>query len=323
MKLSVVSPVYNEEACVPELCRQLLAVLPSAVDEFEIILVDDGSRDGSWEAISALSHRYPQIRGLRFSRNFGHHRAITAGLNHASGDWIVVMDSDLQDPPGAIPELLDKTREGYDVVVARRKNRQFHWLKNLNSRVFCYVFEYLTDTPYDSEAGVFRIMSRRVVKALAGLPEVDRFFPALVNWVGFRQSHIYVNHGKRFAGETKYPFRKQMALAVDAMLSFSDKPIISIVYLGVAVATLSLLYATYIVLRGLFGAPFSAAGYASIFTAVSFFGGLTIATLGLIGLYIGRIFRQVKARPVYILAEDTRPAAERKHSIQLIAAGGL
>ena len=170
---------------------------------------------------------------------------------------------------------------------------------------------------------MFRIMSRRVVKALRNLPEVDRFFPALVNWVGFRQSHIYVNHGKRYAGETKYPLRKQVALAVDAMLSFSDKPIISIVYFGVTVAVLSLLYATYILVLELFGRPFAAAGYASIFIAVSFFGGLTIATLGLIGLYIGRIFRQVKARPVYVVAEDTRMAVDRKGAIQLIAAGGL
>jgi dolichol-phosphate mannosyltransferase len=309
MKISVVSPVYNEDACVPELCRRLLTVLPPLADSFEIILVDDGSRDGSWEEIRELGSRCPQIKGLRFSRNFGHHYAITAGLEVASGDWIVVMDSDLQDPPAAIAELVAKAREGYDVVLARRRRRQHSWFKNLCAKVFYCLFRYVTDSRYDGEAGVYRIMSRRVVDALRRLPEVDRFFPALVDWVGFRQSHVYVDHGKRYAGETKYPLRKQIALAVNAMLSFSDKPIVIIVYFGLTVTVLSLLYASYIVLRAIFG-TIAMLGYASIFTAVSFFGGITIATLGLVGLYVGRIFRQVKGRPVYIVAERVNAAAQ-------------
>ena len=213
------------------------------------------------------------------------------------------MDSDLQDPPTAIGDLVAKAMEGYDVVLARRRNRQFSWVKNISAKIFYRLFRYVTDSRYDGEAGVFRIMSRRVVEALHRLPEVDRFFPALVDWVGFRQSHIYVTHGKRFAGETKYPLHKQIALAVNAMLSFSDKPIVVIVYFGLSVAALSLLYAAYIVMRYLFG-TILIMGYASIFTAVSFFGGMTIATLGLVGLYVGRIFRQVKGRPVYIVAEQ-------------------
>jgi dolichol-phosphate mannosyltransferase len=323
MKLSIISPIYNEDRCVSELCRQLLAVLKPMAIDFEIILVDDGSQDGSWDAISALSRSCPQIRGLRFSRNFGHHRAITAGLDHATGDWVVVMDSDLQDAPAAIPELLEQAQCGYDVVLARRRNRQFNWFKNLTSKLFCRVFGYLTDSRYDAEAGVYRIMSRRVVDALCELPEVDRFFPALVNWVGFRQSHIYVNHGKRFAGDTKYPFRKQVALAVEAMLSFSDKPIVMIVYSGAIITAVSTVYASYILLRAILGAPFSAAGYASIFTAISFFGGITMATLGVIGLYVGRIFRQVKARPVYVVAEGTEEVVEKRKPVQVMRASGL
>lgn len=314
MKISVVSPVYNEEACVPELCRRLLDVLPALVDDFEVILVDDGSCDGSWEAIRELGSRYPQIKGVRFSRNFGHHYAITAGLAHSTGDWTVVMDSDLQDPPSAIPELLAKAREGFDVVLARRRHRQYRWFKNVSAKVFYCVFRYATDSRYDGEAGVYRIMSRRVVEALRRLPEVDRFFPALVDWVGFRQSHIHVDHGERYAGETKYPLRKQVALAVNAMLSFSDKPIVLIVYFGLTVAVVSLLYASYIVVRAILGTIIML-GYASIFTAVSFFGGMTIATLGLVGLYVGRIFRQVKGRPTYIVAEMVNPAAEPQNNI--------
>lgn len=311
MKISVISPVYNEESCLPELCRQLLEVLPSLTRDFEIILVDDGSCDHSWHVIREFSSQYPEIKGLRFSRNFGHHYAITAGLDQATGDWIVVMDSDLQDPPAAIPALVAKAREGYDVVLARRKSRQFSWFKNVSAKLFYRVFRYVTDSRYDGEAGVYRIMSRRVVETLRRLPEVDRFFPALVDWVGFRQSHIDVTHGRRYAGKTKYPLRKQIALAVNAMLSFSDKPIVVIVYFGLTVAVMSLLYAAYIVMRHMFG-TITMLGYASIFTAVSFFGGMTIATLGLVGLYVGRIFRQVKGRPIYIVAERVNGAAARQ-----------
>jgi polyisoprenyl-phosphate glycosyltransferase len=311
MKLSVVSPVYNEEACVSELCRRLLVVLPSFTDDFEILLIDDGSRDRSWEVISQLADRTPQVKGVRFSRNFGHHYAISAGLDHASGDWMVVMDSDLQDPPEAIAELLSKAIEGYDVVLARRANRKFGWFKNVTSKGFYKVFRYLTDSSYDGEAGVYRIMSRRAVDALLRMQEVDRFFPAMVDWVGFKRSHIYVQHGQRFAGETKYSLPKQIALALNAMLSFSDKPIKIIVYVGLVIAALSFLFACYIVGRALFG-TFATLGYASIVTAVSFFGGMTIATLGLIGLYVGRIFRQVKNRPIYIVGETVNvPALNR------------
>jgi glycosyltransferase involved in cell wall biosynthesis len=303
MKLSVVSAVYNEQECLPELCQQLIESLESITEDFEVVLVDDGSRDRSWEIICNQGAQHRKIRGLRFSRNFGHHYAITAGLDYSVGDWVVVMDSDLQDSPAAIPALLAKACEGYDVVLAVRKHRQFGWFKIMCSKMFYRVFRYVSGSRYDGATGLFRIMSRQVVDALHDLPEVDRFFPALVDWVGFRQSSIDVIHGKRFAGETKYPLRKQIALAVNAILSFSEKPIEIIVYVGLVVVVLSTIYASYICMRALFGS-FTMLGYASIVTVVSFFGGMTIATLGIIGLYIGRIFRQVKSRPTYIVAES-------------------
>jgi dolichol-phosphate mannosyltransferase len=210
-----------------------------------------------------------------------------------------------------------KAAEGYDVVLARRRHRQYNWFKNISATIFYCVFRYVTDSRYDGEAGVYRIMSRRVVETLRRLPEVDRFFPALVDWVGFRQSYIYVTHGKRYAGETKYPLHKQIALAVNAMLSFSDKPIEIIAYFGLTVTALSLLYAAYIVLRSIFG-TITMLGYASIFTAVSFFGGMIIATLGLVGLYVGRIFRQVKGRPTYIVSEFVN-AAEQPQTLSMHA----
>lgn len=304
MKISVVSPVFNEEACVSELCRQLIEVLEGLGADFEIVLVDDGSKDRSWQTIRELSLQHPSVKGLRFSRNFGHHYAITAGLDYCTGDWVVVMDSDLQDAPSAIPELLAKALEGYDVVLARRMGRKYGWLKNFLARWFYKTFRYLTRTNYDDEAGVFRILSRRAVAALRQLPEVDRFFPAMVDWIGFPQSHVYVKHGARYAGETKYPIRKQFALAINAILSFSDRPLEIIVYFGLVTAVMSFLFACYIVLRGIFG-HFATLGYASMLTAISFFGGVTIATLGVVGLYVGRILRQVKSRPNYIIAEQS------------------
>lgn len=302
MKISVVSPIYNEEGCVEELCRQLVEVLSTISSEFEIILIDDGSRDTSWDKIIRLSNEIPAVKGLRFSRNFGHHYAISAGLDHCDGDWVVVMDSDLQDPPQSIPKLLEKAQEGYEIVLARRQNRQFGWFKNTSAKLFYRVFQYLTDSKYDGQAGVFRIMSHKVVAAFRQLSEVDRFFPAMIDWVGFRQGHIYVNHGKRYAGETKYPVHKQIALAINAILSFSDKPIVIVVYIGLFLALLSMIFASYIVLRAIFG-NFAVLGYASIITSIFFVGGVLMATLGSIGLYVGRIFRQVKNRPLYVIAE--------------------
>jgi dolichol-phosphate mannosyltransferase len=312
LKLSVVSPVYNEEGCIGELCRLLIETLSQMDCEYEIVLVDDGSADSSWAKISELSKRYPEIRGVRFSRNFGHHCALSAGLHHAVGDWIVVMDSDLQDTPSSIPDLLHKARtEGYDIVLARRMRRKFGWFKNFCSRMFYRVFRYLTGSKYDGEAGVYRIMSRPVVDAFCRLPEIDSFFPAMIDWVGFRQGSIYVTHGKRFAGETKYPLYKQITLAINAILSFSDKPILIVVYFGLGISAFSILYATYIVIRGLVS-NFAVLGYASIITSIFFIGGVMIATLGLIGLYVGRIFRQVKGRPLYIVAElASHPAPAR------------
>ena len=313
MKISIVSPVFDEEVCVCELYRQLSSVLPQIADDYEIVLVDDGSRDSSWSRIADIASRDQHVKGIRFSRNFGHHYAISAGLDHCNGDWVVIMDSDLQDPPEAIPELLKKALEGYDIVVALRANRKFSAFKNLTSKLFYKLFRYLTDTDYDGAAGVFRIMSRRSVAALRRFTEVDRFFPALAFWIGFPQGSITVTHGKRYAGTTKYPFAKQLALAVNASLSFSDKPIVLVVYCGLLVAGFSALFTLYIVLRAIFGS-FATLGYASLMSAIFFTGGVVMTTLGLVGLYVGRIFRQVKGRPLYIVSDycNGTPVGERE-----------
>jgi dolichol-phosphate mannosyltransferase len=302
--LSVVSPVFNENECLEALYGRLTSALTSITHSYEIILVDDGSSDSSWKMIQALATRDPHVRGVRFSRNFGHHLSITAGLDYCDGDWVVVMDSDLQDPPEAIPELYRKAQEGYDVVLARRQGRQHSWPKRILSGVFHAIFGYLTDTEYDSQVGVFRIMSRRVVEVLRQMREADRFFPGMADWVGFSRSFIAVKHGARYAGQTKYPLRKQIPLALNSILSFSEKPLKFVMYMGLLTAILSFLCGVYIVVRGLIkGYP--VLGWASQTSAIFLMGGVTVFTIGIVGIYIGRIFRQVQGRPLYVVAERT------------------
>jgi len=300
--ISVVSPVFNESLCLDELHRRLTSTLSGLTHSYEIILVDDGSSDDSWARIAELSRRDSHVHGVRFSRNFGHHLSIAAGLDHATGDWIVVMDSDLQDQPESIPELYAKAQEGFDTVLACRKLRHDPLLKRVLAHLFYTVYAVLTDSVYDSQAGVFRIMSRRVVDVLRQMRESSRFFPGMVDWVGFARSRIYVEHMARFAGETKYPLRKQIALAIHTVLSFSDKPLVYVMNTGLCMAALSILYGLYIIVAKLAGGMV-VLGYASIAAAVFLVGGFTIFAVGLVGLYVGRIFRQVQGRPLYVVAE--------------------
>jgi dolichol-phosphate mannosyltransferase len=316
--ISVVSPVYNEGLCVDALCQRVGEALGRLTPDWEIVLVDDGSRDDSWAKIEAQHARDPRIRGVKFSRNFGHHVAITAGLDHCDGDWVVVMDSDLQDPPEFIATLHQKALEGYDVVLAQRRARKHGAVKRLLSRAFYSTYAYLSDTEYDPRVGVFRIMSRRVVEALRRMREVSRFFPGMVDWVGFPRAFVTVEHGARYAGDTKYPLRRQIALALDSLLSFSDKPLKFLVHFGLVISGLAFLFGAYVLALGATG-HIVVSGYASLATAVVLMGGLTVVTVGVVGLYVGRIFRQVQGRPLYVVAEDTaadslRPSRQNQYN---------
>jgi glycosyltransferase involved in cell wall biosynthesis len=300
--LSVVSPVFNEQRCLPELLQQLSEVLSSLDPHYEIILVDDGSQDGSWHEIEAAGALDPRVKGLRFSRNFGHHIAIAAGLDYADGEWVVVMDSDLQDPPQAILDLHAEALKGYDVVVARRRNRTDGFVKVLLSKAFHCILSRLMGTESNPREGVFRIIHRPAVRVMRQMRERSRFFVAMADWVGFRKSFIEVAHGVRYAGETKYPLRKQVALATSAILSFSEKPLELAMGLGTVFAASGILYAVIIVIRALCG-NIAVQGYASLFSAVLVVGGCGIMTTALVGLYVGQIFQQVKGRPLYVLSE--------------------
>nr|WP_232533349.1 MULTISPECIES: glycosyltransferase family 2 protein [Ramlibacter] len=296
--VSVIAPVYNERECLEELVRRIDVALQGR--PCEIILVDDGSRDGSWGEIVRLRALYPAVRGLRFSRNFGHHVAITAGLDHALGEWVVVMDSDLQDQPESITSLLDKAAEGYHMVVARRLGKRHGPFKRSLSQLFARAMTWLADFEFDASVGVFRVMHRDIVDAVCAMRETPRLFTAMTDWVGFSRTSIDVTHGARFAGETKYPLRKQVALAVRGAIGFSEKPLEVLVTLGFVIASVGLTYALVIAVRALQGG-IAVLGYASLMSAILVMGGLAIATTGIVGLYVGSVFAQTKRRPLYLL----------------------
>lgn len=302
MKLSVVIPVYRSEGCLEELHRRLSASLGNLVDDFEIILVDDGSPDASWRTIRDLSQSDSRVRGIRFSRNFGQHKAIAAGLHESRGEWVVIMDADLQDQPEEIPRLYAKALEGFDVVLADRGSRQDSWAKKAFSWAFYKVFDFLSDSKSDPSVGTFRVMSRRAVDGFLQMKERVRFFGGMVEWLGFSTAKIEVVHAARSAGETTYGFRKSFNLALDAITAFSDRPLKMSIQLGLLISTLSMLLALWLVYRKLvFG--INAQGWTSVIVTTLFLGGLILLNQGILGLYLGQVFEETKQRPAYVLAE--------------------
>lgn len=311
-RYSVVAAVYNEADNVAVLCDRLYPVLTSlAADSWEIVLVDDGSTDRSWPEIEALHRRQPRIHGLKFSRNFGHHVALTAGIEAARGDRVVTMDSDLQDRPEEIPVLASRMDEGYDVVFAVRGERQHTAAKRATSQLFFWLLNRLSDVPYPITGSVFRLMSRRFVDELVRLREHHRFYTGLTAWLGFAQTSVPVTHGRRHAGETKYTVRKMLRLALDSITSFSAKPLFYVLYLGGAISLAALVFAAYTVVR-YFITGYSTQGWASLMTAITFLNGLMLMVLGIMGQYVGRVFEEVKSRPLYIV-ESTTAGYEGTH----------
>ncbi len=268
--------------------------------EFEIILVDDYSPDNSWTEIERLSGIHPEVKGIKLSRNFGQHYAITAGLDTAKGDWIIVMDCDLQDRPEEIPNLLRKAEEGYDVVLARRANRQDGFFKRLASKIFYRTLAWLTGSTQDESIANFGIYHRKVIREIVGMRESIRYFPTMVKWVGFRQTTLDVFHAERGEGSSNYGFKRLFNLALDIMLAYSDKPIRLTVKLGLLIALTGFLFALYTLYKYLHG-DIVVAGYASLIISLWMLAGFLLITLGVVGLYIGKTFEGVKNRPIYIV----------------------
>jgi len=306
--ISVVIPVYKAQECLDELYRQLSAALGSITDDYEIVMVEDCGGDQSWEIIARLADMDHRVHGLQLSRNFGQHYGITAGLDNCDGDWVVVMDCDLQDDPAEIPKLYAKALEGYDVVLARRGRRADSFLKSLTSRLFYRLFGYLADIDYDGEVGNFRIVSRRVVESLRLMREKLRFFGGLVAWVGFPTASVDVVHGDRFAGETSYSFAKLWRLAVEIIIAHSDKPLRLAVKAGFFLSLAAFVYGGYIAYRALvYGVPIT--GWSSLIVSIYFLGGIVISLLGVLGVYLGKTFDESKRRPLYIVRRTTADAA--------------
>lgn len=302
--ISVVIPVYKAENCLIELYSRLKNSLEKITKDFEIILVEDCGGDTSWDIITELSLKDKRIKGIQFSRNFGQHYGITAGLDCCDGDWVVVMDCDLQDSPEEIPRLYDKAREGYDIVLVKRVNRKDSFLRKLTSYMFYKTFSYFIDTKYNWQIGNFRIISRKVVNNFRQMREQLRFFGGLVNWMGFPVATIESQHIERFGGKSTYTFSKLFKLAVETIIAYSDKPLRISIFFGFLLSILAFLCGGYILVRKLlYGSP--VVGWSSIIVSIYFLGGIIIANLGIIGIYLGKTFDETKKRPIYIIRRFT------------------
>ncbi len=304
MKLSIVSPVYQAERIVEELIKRIKLAVEQITGDYEIILVEDFSPDNSWEKIAALASTDSRIKGIKLSRNFGQHHAITAGLDACSGEWVVVMDCDLQDRPEEIISLYNKAQEGFDIVFARRVNRQDGFIKKQTSVLFYKLFSYLSGVPQDGTIANFGIYHKKVIAAINTMREPMRAFSPMARWVGFNKTAIDVKHDERFEGKSSYNWSRLINLALDIALAYSDKPLRMVIKTGFIISSLSILYALLNIIF-FFSGIIKVSGFASLIISIWFLSGLIIFILGIIGLYIGKTFDGIKNRPLYIVDKKT------------------
>ncbi len=306
-KITIVVPFLNEKENLPVLLERVAGVFAERTEDWELLLVDDGSTDGSaeWAVAQAQANRH--VRVVRLSRNFGHQLAITAGLDRSDGDAVVVMDADLQDPPETIGPLIDKWREGYEVIYAVRRSRAGEtWSKKFLAAGFYRVFRRLAKVNIPMDAGDFRLVDRCVVDALREMRELHRFMRGLTCWVGFRQASVAYDRAARFAGETKYPVWKSARLAFDAITSFSASPLRWIAVLGVGICLLAVLWVLIVIVQAVVRPDTLQRGWASIVAAIVFLSGIQLVSIGLLGQYVSRIFEEGKRRPLYLVRTDTK-----------------
>lgn len=308
IELSIIIPLLNEEENILEIYRQLIDVLdPSLVSTHEIIFVDDGSRDRSWQIIQELHEQDARVVGLRFSRNFGHQKALKAGLDHACGQAVITMDCDLQHPPSLIPLMIQKWREGFDTInMVRTATENIGFFKNLASKFGYQVINFCSDIQIQPGGSDFRLLDRKVVEQIKQLHEDQLMLRGIVNWLGFRILHLDYKADDRFAGTPQYTFRKSLALMISGVMSFSTQPLRFAVYLGLLGAAGSFLYGIYLFYRWFFyGMPVS--GWVTIVLLILLVGGVILLVLGIIGEYVARIYENSKRRPEYILHESIGP----------------
>jgi len=296
--------MYNEEAVIEETCKRLMKVMDGTGVSYELLFVNDGSRDRSADIIRNIAAGDKKVRLVDFSRNFGHQAAVSAGLDYAAGQAVVIIDADLQDPPEVIPQMLEKWREGYDVVYGKRIKRKGETVfKKVTAYLFYRFLKLMTNENIPTDTGDFRLIDRKVCDAMKRLNEKNRFLRGLVNWVGFRQTAVEYVRDERWAGETKYPLKKMLKFAADGIISFTYKPLKLATYLGFLLSAGGFLYLLYVLYQRIF-LNSTAWGWASIIGINLVFNGITLIILGIIGEYVGRIYEEVKGRPLYIVREE-------------------
>ena len=304
IELSVVVPLYNEEENIDHLFERLITVLKALKTTYEIVCINDGSKDNTLKYLIDYHTKNPAIKIINLSRNFGKEIALTAGIDYTTGAAIIPIDADLQDPPELIAELVKKWREGYDVVYATRRSRKGEtWLKRMTAKTFYQIIGKMSPIPIPSNTGDFRLLDRRVVEAIKKLPERTRFMKGLFAWVGYKQTSVMFDRQPRFQGNTAWNYWKLWNFALDGIISFSFLPLKVWSYVGVSISFVSLLYASFLIIRTLiFG--IDVPGYASLMVAILFLGGIQLITLGIIGEYLGRVYEEVKGRPLYFVREQ-------------------
>lgn len=302
--LSFVSPVYGCPDALEELCQRIDTVCERLACSYEIILVDDVCPRNSWHHITQIAKRNPAVKGYRLSRNFGQHAAIQAGLAQSQGEWVIVMDCDLQDQPECVADLYQKALEGYDIVRARRSNRCDSWFRRTVSQFYYTLLGYLTDTHQDAAIANFGIYHRKVINAVLSWQEQNKLFPVIVQWVGFNHTAINVEHAERFSGKSSYTLKKLISLALRSIVSFSDKPLRLMIYFGATISMLTFIISFYLLVSALLG-TYNVTGWASLIISIWFLSGIIISVIGITGIYVGRTLSEVKKRPDFIISHTT------------------
>ena len=303
IEYSVIAPIYNEFGNIPELYRRVKETLDKTGETWELLMVDDGSTDGSTDQIRSLAAQDERVKPVIFARNFGHQIAVTAGLDYALGQAVVIIDSDLQDPPEVILDLISKWKEGYEVVFAQRSEREGEtWFKLFTASLFYRLIYRITDVKIPMDTGDFRLLDRKVVDVMTQMRERHRFLRGMSSWVGFKQTGVIYKRAVRFSGETKYPFKKMLKFASDAITSFSYFPLQMAMYLGFFSAGVSIIAIPIVIILRMVGLH-AFVGQATTLIAVLFLGGVQLISLGILGEYIGRLYDEAKGRPLYIVRE--------------------
>jgi len=309
--ISVVIPCYKCAKSIDELYTRLISTLEKFTNPFEIIFINDASPEYDWDVIKNLSLKDNRVKGINLSKNFGEYHALTAGLDHCLGDWIIIMDGDLQDRPEEIPKLYAKIQEGFDIVSAKRRKRKDNFIKKIQSKLFYMLFSYLTDTQQDPDINNFGMYNKRTIDTIKDMKERTRFFPIMIKWIGFNSETVEVEHSERKYGKTGYSFKKLLELSTDTIIAFSDKPLRLLIKFGFCIVLLSFVSIIYLIMDYIMGWSRIVPGWSSMIVSIWLSTGIIIILVGTVGIYIGKIFDEVKKRPLYIIKDKANIIKEK------------